>query len=347
MGVLDNRVSTCLGERRLLSTYTGRCRDLTTSPSEALYSAETQTFDTFATVASNIQAVEAALLFSAGLQTFVSLVGPSGWGKSHLLEASATRIRNELGRGACKVINASDWIASPSHRDPSAPLLLDNVHEALDRARLRIPFKLALERRVRAGRPTLLVLSGSRAGRALRSFLPCGREWTIATLGTPDANERRTLVHRIGLSIDLQIGPCLEGMFASGLRGNGRTLRGALMRLKLHGNDWLSDRSALKACGIVNPFFADNSGWDLVGTVLATAASWSITAPCLCERLVVYTLLHEAQLPEVEVARAVGAEPAAVYLRAQKFDQEMRDSPDLQAEQKAFAEAVVRRLQLL
>ncbi|MCB8931864.1 MAG: hypothetical protein M9921_02600 [Fimbriimonadaceae bacterium] len=346
MGVLDNRV-TKPPERRSPLAGANRFRVASPGLSDVLFANEPQTFDTYATVASNIQAVEAALLFSAGLQTFVTLVGPSGWGKSHLLEASATRIRKELGRGACRVLNASEWVSSTSPVDPTAPLLLDNVHEAMERARLRIPFKLALERRVRAGRPTMLVFSENRAGRLLRAFLPSGREWEIAHLGAPEVGERRTIIHRIARSIDLSIGPCLEAMLAKGLRGNGRTLRGALMRLKLHGNEWNTDRCVLEACGIVNPFFADNSGWDLVGAVLGAAAEWAPTESCSRERLAIYTLLREAQLPEAEVARAVGAEPAAVYLRAEKFGEEMRRNPELQKEQDAFVHAVVGRLQSL
>lgn len=345
MGVLDNRVSNQTARRAAVGP--GPRRTAPQGLSEVLFAAEPQTFDTFATVASNIQAVEAALLFSAGLQPLVAITGPSGWGKSHMLEASATRIRKELGRGACRVLSAGDWVGSASTPDPSAPLLLDNVHEAMERARLRIPFKLALERRVRAGRPTLLVFSGNRAGRAVRACLPCGREWSIATLGAPCADERATIIHRIAQSIDLAIGPRLETLFAKSLRGNGRTLRGALMRLKLQSCDWASDRCVLKACGIVNPFFADNSGWDLVGAVLATAATWPAGASGSRERLAIYTLLREAQLPEAEVARAIGVEPAAVYLRAEKFGAELRSDPGVEVELQAFVHAVVGRLEAL
>ena len=50
-------------------------------------------FDTIATLPSNVEAVEAALQFAVGANPFMVLVGPSGWGKTHLLECVATRLR--------------------------------------------------------------------------------------------------------------------------------------------------------------------------------------------------------------------------------------------------------------
>lgn len=313
--------------------------------SEVLFARDPLTFDSLATLASNIQAVEASLLFTAGLQTFVALCGPSGWGKSHLLEAVAFRLRSELGRGACRVVSASDWVSGPTRGDQGAPLLLDNVQEALSRARLRVPLKLALERRVKAGKPTLLAFTSNKFDRPIRTLLPMTREWSMATIGAPDESERATILHQIAHSEGLELGPSTVRVLAAGLRGNGRTLRGALKRLKLDGLDWPDDRAALRACGLINPFFADNSAWDLVGNVMRTAAARSDLSSQARETLAVYALHCEAQLPEAEVARAVGIEPAAVYLRTARFEKDLALDPRLRQTTDTFVGEVVKVLQ--
>ncbi len=297
---------------------------------------EPQTFDTFATLASNIQAVEATLLFTAGLQTFACLVGPSGWGKTHLLNAAAFRLKKELGRGWFRVVDACEWVTDPPRLDPLAPLLIDNAEDALSRGRLRVPFCLALERRVRAGRPTLLAITADRVDRSIRAQLPLNREWAIAGISEPSRGERPTLVHRIARSEGLELGPPTERLFAKGLRGNGRTLRGALVRLKHEGSCWPDEWAAVRACGIVNPFFADNSEWDLAAAILRAAAT--------SDGMALYTMLRVALLPEADVARAFGIEPAAVYLRASRFDTNLRQDAGLQERLEAFVGQVVSHL---
>ena len=59
--------------------------------SEVLFETSRATFAAYAPLPSNVEAIDAALRFSAGHEILVALVGPSGWGKSHLLGAAALR----------------------------------------------------------------------------------------------------------------------------------------------------------------------------------------------------------------------------------------------------------------
>ena len=59
--------------------------------SNVLFERRVATFNSLAALPSNVEAIEAALMFSAGLNPFVAIVGPSGWGKSHLLGATSSR----------------------------------------------------------------------------------------------------------------------------------------------------------------------------------------------------------------------------------------------------------------
>src|SRR5688572_1680459 len=128
-------------------------------------------FDSFAAVPSNCEAVETSLLFATGLQSFAALVGPSGWGKTHLLEAVAKRLQHDAGYWACEVHSASDWISNQNRVDPHVPVVLDNVQDVLAKSRSRLLFRLALERRVKAGRPTILGFTSPKPGRSVRTVL--------------------------------------------------------------------------------------------------------------------------------------------------------------------------------
>ena len=57
--------------------------------SDVLFPNVARNFSTIAGVPSNIQAVETGLMFANANTNFVALVGPSGWGKTHLMEAIA------------------------------------------------------------------------------------------------------------------------------------------------------------------------------------------------------------------------------------------------------------------
>src|SRR5687767_10490030 len=79
--------------------------------SEVLF--KSRSFESLAAVPSNVEALETALLFATGLQSFAALVGPSGWGKTHLLEAVSRKLRNDAGYRSCNVHTAADWVANP------------------------------------------------------------------------------------------------------------------------------------------------------------------------------------------------------------------------------------------
>src|SRR5688572_30068178 len=104
--------------------------------SEILFEAPFRSFGTLAALPSNVRAIESGLLFASGIHPFVAVVGPSGWGKSHLLHAVATR----LGEDEClppEVLSAQDWIAGGMRSDSGRALLLDNVQDALEGGRPR------------------------------------------------------------------------------------------------------------------------------------------------------------------------------------------------------------------
>lgn len=299
-------------------------------------------FESIAVLPSNVRAVEAAQLFCMGLQPFVSICGPSGWGKSLLLDEVSSRIKTERGESSCVKLSALEFAENHrTNRELCAPLLLDNVQDVLEKQKLGQQLKLLLERRVKTGRPTLLSFTFEREC-GLRPLLPGYREWTVAPIAGPDPSERLLVVRHMAPREGLLLGDNLVRLLASKVRGNGGTIKGALQRLKMHQRTWIDPRATLKACGILNPFFADNSGWDLREAVLETAKSvLEIPHP---QELAVYMLTQEAMLPEADVAHFFGIEPARVYAISSRMRLRLEHSATLSGLIATVTELAIDRL---
>ncbi len=312
--------------------------------SEVLFERRESTFNSLAALPSNIDAIDAAVMFSAGLHPFVALVGPSGWGKTHLLKAVANRICMDV-YVMPEPISVSEYLSNPPKGESSGHLLLDDVQEAMGRSRLKMNLRMNLERRVRCGKPTLLAFTGPRPSRAIRTFLPMSREWKIVTLPAAEPVERVLLLHQMAAGEDLSLSPRLSKLIAEQMHGNGRTMSGALKRLRLSGTNWLDSSSSLRALGLLDPFFSDNGSWDLKLKILrvAESAAPQFSKVCVAD-LTLYTLLHEAGLSEVDVARVMGIEPSEAYLRATRFRAEIQTSESSRAAMRQFIELVLESL---
>jgi len=309
--------------------------------SEVLFEKKEHSFGSLAALPSNVEAIEAALLFSAGMNRLVALVGPSGWGKTHLLRAVSYRLSLDDGVYV-EPASALEYLACPHRFESPAPLVLDDVQDALSKARQRLALRFALERRVRAGRPTILAFTSPKPSRQLRAFLPNARDWKIVAMGEPAADERVQLLNQMAAAEGLALSPRLTKVLADQMHGNGRTLAGALKRLRLSRSTWLDTGSTLQALGLLEPFFADNSGWDLKMRILRLAESsrarFGKVNPL---DLALYTMLREAGLAESDVARAAAISNADVYQRTMRFQKQLETCEVTAANVRQFVELVV------
>lgn len=314
-----------------------------TSPrlSDVLFLNSTHDFASLAGVPSNVDAVEAALTFAGGVSPFAALVGPTGWGKTHLMEAVAGHVQKEEGC-VVPIHNAMEWAITPHGVHSREPLLLDNVQDALVRPKVRQGIRSALEKRVRAGLPTMLSFTANRPTRPLKSLLPSCQDWIVANIKAPDPRERMVVISQISSAEGVAISQGLARLLAYKMRGNGRTLVGALKRIRLYGSTWLDSRATLKACGILDPFFVDNSGWDLKEQIYRISQQGDFKhGRANAADMAIFTMLREACLSEIDIAHFLGIEPSGVYQRSAKFEGQASLSEPVRAELNTFIEAIV------
>lgn len=314
--------------------------------SDVLFHGGEQTFTNLAVVGTNVRAVESAIRFANGVNPFVAIIGPSGWGKSHMLFAAARQFRYELRRLPIPVMSAADWHADARMRTIDGPLILDNAQDLINKTRSRIQLQLALERRVRAGKPTLLSFTEAKLTRGIRQSLPQYRDWVVAVIKPPTAPEREKVLLRLAEAESMTISESLSRIMASKLEGNGRTLLGALKRLRLVQNDWRDDGSALRACGLVDLFLCANSSWDLREEIadLAKELSEEDREVVSSFDLALYTMLRVAHLPESEVARFFRIPPAKAYAYANRFADLVSSNPDAFEASQRFVRRIVAEL---
>jgi hypothetical protein len=309
--------------------------------SELLFEQRERSFSSLAALPSNVEAIEAALLFSAGYNPLVAIVGPSGWGKTHLLHAVSYRLSLD-GEAVGDPIPVQEYLGGTPKGETGKALLLDDVQEVMGKPRQRLALRMALERRVRSGRPAILAFTYPKPTRQLKTFLPCPRDWTLATMSEPQPAERVLLLNQMSTVEGLALSPRLVRILADQMHGNGRTLAGALKRLRLSGTSWIDANETLRALGLLDPFFADNSAWDLKLKMLRIAESsrgqFTRTTPA---DLALYTMLHVAGLSEAEVARAASINPGEAYQRASRFGKQLETCEVTRGHVRQYVELVV------
>lgn len=309
--------------------------------SDVLLPASSRSFECLATLPSNIHAVESSLLFSAGLQTFTLIHGPSGWGKSHLLKIASERLEKERGWIA-EPVCAVDYVNQRGVLEATGPLILDNVQDVLSRPKLRLQFRLLIERRVRAGRPTLVGMTTSKVGRWVRATLPSPRVWNIATINEPSTSEKELVVRQIVLKEGLAINDQIIRVISRRVMGNGRSLVGAVKRLRLDQGRWLGAEATLHACGVLEPFFGDPPAWDLRDHISETADAFWTSEDRIA--MASYVMLQIAALPESTVAKYYKREQGEIYTLANRFQTRLRESQELSERVTKFVGTVVQGL---
>lgn len=296
-------------------------------------------FSTLAPLPSNVEAIEAGLLFSRRLQSFVSICGPSGVGKSEILAATKAHCEDAA------LMSAEHYLNVRTRLSPRQPLIIDDCQELLGKPRRMVMFRSALDRRVRGGCPTMLSFTCDQVPKSGFVVIPQSKRWAKYGIGAPTFDERLQLVAHVAKQEQMLISPALAQLLAKWLGGTGRGILGALHRLKLEQSIWTNSRDTLRACGILDAYFSGNPHWDLRHRVVKTAlACEPLFESINSEDMACYTLVRTASLCEHSVASFVGDTPGNCYQRASRFAEIRKSDPAVAQIHHQFVELVLERL---
>lgn len=300
-----------------------------TGTSGAIVPAEATEPTSIAAVPSNRNALTVGFEFACGQLRFVGLGGPSGWGKSELL-AHVARAASHIHERPIRVWDASDWAIAQAPATAEPVLILDDLQDAVKSPRMRHLLRVRLDQRLRRNLPTMIGKTGDFAI-DVRLRVIASNRWHLAAIQAPTPGERQCIAHRIALEEGLILHPSIASLIATHLNGNGRSIRGALLRLKILRSDWGQDADFAEACGRLGPFLIGEDGWDPRDVVQEAVnyvfLAWP-EAPPVGRRAVLAFALHKLlRLAEEDVAWFLRIKTGQVYRHCRNVNERL-NQPD-------------------
>lgn len=306
--------------------------------------AEETGFRVIAPLHTNVKAIEAALLFATNHQPFVAIVGPSGSGKSMLLEAASQYIEAH-GNSNVEFMSAEQYLKLESRIGLEKTIILDDCQDVFGKPKQCLRLRLALDRRVRGNRPTMVAFNCANRDRRISNLLPAPRKWCLESIGEPNLAGRISLVHHLAKKERLNLSPVFTKIIGAKLLGNGRVIAGALQRLKLEKNEWTDSQQILRGCGLLDPYFADNSNWDLRYRIIRASGDAILKDRRLdVNELSCYLMIHVAGLCEASVATYLEADPTRCYQQAARIAKLVKNDASIASLVHQCTESVLARL---
>lgn len=274
----------------------------------------------FAVLPSNIEAARLAGRLLRGECRFALIVGPGGTGKSHLLEAVAAR-------AGVAAVRAADLVHA---KQPASNglLVVDDLEAIAGQSKAAIQARILVERRVRARRP--IIAAGAAAGRApITKFVPFSRVWRVASIEPPSGDERVALLNEMCANLGIALPPGAARLTSRTVTGDGRTLRGALTRLRVAAREELATASLVNIAGWLFPYAQASGGYDLrdivFDAVCLAGGSGSRRLTCTeLQSLAAYLLRVHAELPEGAIAEYFGASGGEVFRCVERVRKRLR-----------------------
>jgi vacuolar-type H+-ATPase catalytic subunit A/Vma1 len=301
-------------------------------------------FKVIAPLHTNVRAIEATLLFASGHQSFVAITGPSGCGKTLLLQAAHQHIEsNHIAEVEC--MSAEQFLKLESRVGLEKVLILDDCQDVFGKPKQCLRLRLALDRRVRGNRPTLVAFSGSGRDRRINNLLPGPRKWCFESISEPTLAGRISLVSHLASKERLNLSSTFIKIIATRLLGNGRVIAGALHRLKLEKNDWNDSLQVLHGCGLLDPYFADNSNWDIKHRIVKVMNECCPTSLRLdSKELACYLMINVAGLCESSVANYLETDPCRCYQNANSVAKQVKSDASMAGLVHHCTEVILSRL---
>jgi chromosomal replication initiation ATPase DnaA len=253
--------------------------------------------------------------FACRSTPFAIIQGPSGWGKSLLLEEAAGEARSK-GADDVRLVSGQQPEKCASQIASAEVLIVDDVEMSGAPAKVRLRCSAALERRMRGGRPILCAAQCK--GFNILSLLAFPRSWRRAELTEPTAREKEEILRSMCNSLGLNLTQEVVSLIGKLVRGDGRALSGALKRIRVAGRDRGRELSLIRAAGVLTPGLNLRADFDLRDIVVDCV---SLSTPVRCrehdpagvEQLSVLLMRDEAGLSESLVSDYLGIRPGRTY----------------------------------
>ncbi len=275
----------------------------------------TKGFADLAALPSNLGAIEAGMRFAESITPFVAVIGASGWGKTHLLDAVAQYMKLQ-GMSVNRPTSATVYATFPDRTDEQLPLLLDDVQDAWSNMRTKQELRRLLERRVRARRHTLVAFTDTVSRQEAARYLPSSRDWGYQSILQPTKAERDQVVRQIADTEGVKFSKPIVTLISRHLFGNGRSIQGAVHTLKLVRPEWARRDDVCEACGVLMPYIHGENGWDprdvVMDVVIHTCVDHSVDGVSP-EQVCAYMLISVMGLSEYDVATFLGVSPTKAY----------------------------------
>lgn len=282
--------------------------------SEVILGDDPESWHGFAPLPSNFAAFEAALKIADGFSSFCIVVGPSGWGKSHLLQVAAERSAHRVGE-ECRVHSPSSCVHRAQALSRTMPLIVDGVQDMARHPRLRHQFLSLIRTRVKLRRPTLIALEADSSSRLLGELSALTLDKAVFHINVPTPREREKIVSIVSRSMGMKLHETLARVIGRHVDGNGRSMLGALNRLSLYSSDWSGEGDLTKAMGITLPFLTGCDGWDIRDAVQEAVcqAIPNGESDAKLEAWLCWSLRRMLKMPEDQVAAFLGKSPGEVH----------------------------------
>lgn len=283
---------------------------------EGFYTWSSDSFSGIAEFDSNRSALNLARAFVNGSIEFAAIVGPSGWGKTMLLHSTEKALQKRFP-GDVKRLSCSDFLSNAQLYQKTRVLILDDVQDIYHSLKNRQLFFRHLEHRIRTKKPTFLAASPNGLT-TLRSLLPSPSRWQVVTLDEPNIEEKESAIREICHLEGIHLRPEAIRLIAKTVTGNGRTLLGALTRLKLSVGKELKRLDPLRLMGLLEPYLPQKT-YAQLKELTEEAVSRCMNLR-VCKRrpkcslmLAIYILRGVAEIGEEKVAYLLDITPGEVF----------------------------------
>jgi Bacterial dnaA protein len=306
--------------------------------------AEETGFKVVAPLHTNVRAIEAALLFATNHHPFVAISGPAGCGKTLLLKAASQYIKTH-GDTCVEYMTAEQFLKLEGRIGLEKIIIIDDCQDVFGKPKQYLRLRLALDRRVRGNRPTLVAFSCPGRDRRINNLLPAPRKWCLETISEPSLVGRISLVNHLAKKERINLSPVFTKIIGAKLLGNGRVIAGALQRLKLEKSDWTDSCQILRGCGLLDPYFADNSNWDLRHRIIRVSNDVASKDHRLeVDELSCFLMIHVAGLCEASVANYLEMDPGRCYQQAAKVAKLVKNDAKIASLVHHCTESILSRL---